>query len=458
MHEVAIGVYAEPDSPELANTLRCLEQSVPASTPRCVFPVAKEWCGSPLPECLRQLAAECPAEVYVVMEGGALPMLCWLEEMMEVFRRVPRCGLVGPSTNRAPGPQGVFRSHAGDAATNSSAAKLRFGNAYRTLGRRECLDEFCVGVRNELVEKMFVANAGVGSWMEDFSRRAPAVARVAPDRAVVPEPVENFTERLAPAVAPVSEQRIECAIACPFPEVLTVPTMEEDAPLASCIMPTFNRRAFVPRALRSFLDQDYPDRELIVVDDGTDLIEDLLPVNPRVRYFRLSERQNVGAKRNFACEQAQGEFVLHWDDDEWYAPSRIRLQVNALRNSPARVSGTSVAFFYNENSGRAFRYSFGGHAAGWMGALAYPVAVWKQHPFECVAIAEDVRFISRVPVSLRMDLRNPSLYVASIHASNTSPKTTTGSYWRAEPMESLRGFPGFAPIAAFTGAGAGGMT
>src|SRR5258707_11965873 len=113
MHEVAIGVYAEPDSPELANTLRCLEQSVPASTPRCVFPVAKEWCGSPLPECLRQLAAECPAEVYVVMEGGALPMLCWLEEMMEGFRRGTRYRAVGPCTNQAPGAQGGFLRPAG---------------------------------------------------------------------------------------------------------------------------------------------------------------------------------------------------------------------------------------------------------------------------------------------------------------------------------------------------------
>jgi glycosyltransferase involved in cell wall biosynthesis len=166
-------------------------------------------------------------------------------------------------------------------------------------------------------------------------------------------------------------------------------------------MPTYNRRAFVPRALRSFHCQDYPNRELIVVDDGTDRIGDLLPADPRVRYFQMDQRQNVGAKRNVACQQARGQFVLHWDDDEWYVPSRIRQQVNALRHSTARVSGTSVALFYNEHSDRAFRYSFGGAAAGWMGALAYPVAVWKERPFDCVAIAEDVRFISHVPVNRR---------------------------------------------------------
>lgn len=45
----------------------------------------------------------------------------------------------------------------------------------------------------------------------------------------------------------------------------------------SCLMPTYNRRAFVPQAVDYFLRQDYPSRELIVVDDGTDPVEDLIP-------------------------------------------------------------------------------------------------------------------------------------------------------------------------------------
>ena len=122
--------------------------------------------------------------------------------------------------------------------------------------------------------------------------------------------------------------------------------------------------------------------ELIVVDDGTDPIADILPSDPRIRYFRLTDKRNVGAKRNFACEQARGEFIVHWDDDEWYAPSRVRRQVEALRSSQARISGTTVAFFYTEGADNAFRYSYCGSAANWMGAMAYPLSVWKDHPFD----------------------------------------------------------------------------
>ena len=40
-------------------------------------------------------------------------------------------------------------------------------------------------------------------------------------------------------------------------------------PLVSCIMPTANRRAFVPQAIHYFLQQDYPRRELIILDEPT---------------------------------------------------------------------------------------------------------------------------------------------------------------------------------------------
>src|SRR5262249_49891845 len=59
------------------------------------------------------------------------------------------------------------------------------------------------------------------------------------------------------------------------------------APRISCIMPTRDRRSFVPLALRCFAAQDYPDRELILVDDGADPVADLAEGVPGVRYVRV---------------------------------------------------------------------------------------------------------------------------------------------------------------------------
>src|SRR2546421_11736388 len=95
-----------------------------------------------------------------------------------------------------------------------------------------------------------------------------------------------------------------------------------DSMLISCIMPTYNRREFIPQALKYFERQDYPYKELIIVDDGTDTIIDLLPTHLQITYIMLSERCTLGMKCNIACSLAKGEVICHFDDDDYFAPHR----------------------------------------------------------------------------------------------------------------------------------------
>ncbi len=109
-------------------------------------------------------------------------------------------------------------------------------------------------------------------------------------------------------------------------------------PLVSCVMPTFDRRRFVPDAIDGFWSQTYPDRELVIVDDGTDPIADLVPDDPMIRYVRLDQRLKTGAKRNAACRAARGDVIVHWDDDDWSSPrSAPRCRVGAARQWRRRV-------------------------------------------------------------------------------------------------------------------------
>src|SRR5262249_33338037 len=105
------------------------------------------------------------------------------------------------------------------------------------------------------------------------------------------------------------------------------PPAPSELPLVTCIMPTTSdRRAFVPQAIRSFLRQDYPRCELLVLDDGTTPVADLVPPDDRIRYVRHVSKRTIGAKRNIACEQARGDLIVHWDDDDWYPPTRVSRQ------------------------------------------------------------------------------------------------------------------------------------
>ena len=130
-------------------------------------------------------------------------------------------------------------------------------------------------------------------------------------------------------------------------------------------MPTFNRRAFIPSAIAGFLAQDYPRCELIVVDDGADPVRDQIPNNPRIRYLRLETRASVGEKRNIACVEARGDFILHWDDDDWYGRDRVSRQISALLQNKGEACGSSTLYYYSPATQNAFRYEYRGAVTAW---------------------------------------------------------------------------------------------
>ena len=141
----------------------------------------------------------------------------------------------------------------------------------------------------------------------------------------------------------------------------------DSASVVSCIMPTFNRRRFVPTAIDHFRRQGWPDKELIVVDDGSDCVRDLIPDDPQIVYVRLDTRASIGKKRNLACERARGEIVAHWDDDDWHAPDRLQFQAQALLASTADLCGITRLLFCNPEEGRAWEFVYMGGAT-WVGA------------------------------------------------------------------------------------------
>lgn len=207
----------------------------------------------------------------------------------------------------------------------------------------------------------------------------------------------------------------------------------------SCVMPTYNRRAFIPHAIRYFLRQDYPYKELIIIDDGTDNIADLVPDDPSIRYYALQRKITLGAKLNLACEHARGSVIVNWDDDDWYAPGRLTYQVQALEGTGTNVCGINKLLYFDVIRKQAFEYVYPSDQRVWLlgSSLCYKKELWQRQRFVENDVGMDGLFVWATPPKEVKVLEDHTFSVHMIHASNVSPKRTDSGWWHPYPVEDI---------------------
>ena len=130
-------------------------------------------------------------------------------------------------------------------------------------------------------------------------------------------------------------------------------------PFVSICTPTFNRRPFIPVIIKCFENQTYPRNKMewIIVDDGTDKIEDLVMHIPEVKYFRYEEKMSLGKKRNITNEKASGDIIIYMDDDDYYPPERVSHAVTMLRTNPkALCAGSSAMFMFFKHINKMLQF------------------------------------------------------------------------------------------------------
>lgn len=215
-------------------------------------------------------------------------------------------------------------------------------------------------------------------------------------------------------------------------------------PLVSCVMPTHNRRRFVPRAIAYFLRQDHPRKELVIVDDGTDPVEDLVPELPSIRYHRLTRRVTLGAARNLACEAATGSVIAHWDDDDWQAPDRLSRQVRQLTSGRADLCGMTSVLYYDPAADVAWRFTRPSRLPRWLAgqSLCFRRDLWVRSPFPDQAVAEDSVFVRRLINRTPTRTTPGDALVALVHPANTVAKSSRNVHASPATMNEVRALLG----------------
>jgi glycosyltransferase involved in cell wall biosynthesis len=106
-------------------------------------------------------------------------------------------------------------------------------------------------------------------------------------------------------------------------------------PLISAIIPTFNRGWIVCQAVESVLDQNYPNIETIVIDDGStdDTAKKLSPYLNRITYIK-QENKGVSAARNLGIKKSSGQYTAFLDSDDLWEKNKISCQIDFFQKKP----------------------------------------------------------------------------------------------------------------------------
>ena len=196
-------------------------------------------------------------------------------------------------------------------------------------------------------------------------------------------------------------------------------------PFVSVCTPTYNRRMFIPAIIKCFQNQSYPKQlmEWIVVDDGTDPVNDLFEGIECVKYFRVEEKMKIGKKRNFMHSKCKGDIIVYMDDDDYYPPERVNAAVNKLRSKPhALVAGSSRLLLYFKHIDKIYEFGPYGPNHATAGTFAFWRKLLEQTSYEDEAEkAEEKHFLKNYSVPLVQIDSEKTILVFS-HDYNTFDK------------------------------------
>lgn len=99
--------------------------------------------------------------------------------------------------------------------------------------------------------------------------------------------------------------------------------MKENKPLISIIIPCYNDAQYIEQAVNSALNQTYTNKEVIVVDDGSNAETKavLKKIAPQITKLITQENQGQSTARNVGIKEAKGEYILLLDSDDFFEPT-----------------------------------------------------------------------------------------------------------------------------------------
>jgi glycosyltransferase involved in cell wall biosynthesis len=198
-------------------------------------------------------------------------------------------------------------------------------------------------------------------------------------------------------------------------------------PRVSLCTPTFNRRPFFKGTIANILSQDYPrdKMEWIIVDDGSDKIEDLVKDIPMVKYIS-TDKMPLGRKRNFMHQQCtfqrDDDIVIYMDDDDYYPPERVSHAVARLMSCNALCAGSSELLIWFNSLNKMYKFGPYGPNHSTAGTFAFKRVLLKQTRYEDDAVIGEEKYFLKDYTIPFVQLDPMKTILVFSHSQNTFDK------------------------------------
>lgn len=195
----------------------------------------------------------------------------------------------------------------------------------------------------------------------------------------------------------------------------------------STITVTRNRCNFLKNAVNHYLKQTHQNKEMLILyysDDKQtcDWLNSLTTEWRKDRNIRIfkhipNNEINLGSLRNFLIENAKGDYVIIWDDDDYYSENRIQFQLRAILEKNVYACALKSLLIFSELRNEV-RLSFD-RIEGWEGSLMCKrdkIPLYRnQNRYEDTPVLVSLFKKGHVEI-----IDNPDLYVYFFHDSNIS--------------------------------------
>lgn len=199
---------------------------------------------------------------------------------------------------------------------------------------------------------------------------------------------------------------------------------EVSVPLVSCLCVTRGKPNMLKRVIACFESQSYPYLEMVIVWE-----EDDMQTEQFVRQVELGERykfckvpvtpikKSLGELRNLSIQKAKGEYVCQWDDDDWYDPERLSIQMTRLQRSGKPACILSRWIIFDKVTGKSYLSK----RRLWEGSILCRKELMQKTAYPVLSKGEDTPVIQSLFDRDLLEIidDNPEIYIYVYHGKNT---------------------------------------